>query len=171
MGSSDSAPLDELEVKARVEDPDSVRRALERAGARLEFRGAMLDRRFDRDGELAARDEVLRLRIFQAADGAAARLTDPHAAVAILERAGFEVTLRIDRTVEVYRLGEAVLRLEWYPAMDVLMEVEGEPAAIEGAIPATGLPRESFLPESLPDFVGRYEARTGRSARLTERRT
>jgi len=194
MGSSDSAPLDELEVKARVEDPDSVRRALERAGARLEFRGAMLDRRFDRDGELAARDEVLRLRIFQAADGAAAfgmlgwkgphsrrgayrhraeaetRVTDPRAAVAILERAGFEVTLRIDRTVEVYRLGEAVLRLEWYPAMDVLMEVEGEPAAIEGAIPATGLPREGFLPESLPDFVRRYEARTGRSARLTERR-
>src|SRR2546426_12407653 len=135
-----------------------------------------------------------RLRIFQAADGAAAfgmlgwkgphsrrgayrhraeaetRVTDPRAAVAILERAGFEVTLRIDRTVEVYRLGEAVLRLEWYPAMDVLMEVEGEPAAIEGAIPATGLPREGFLPESLPDFVRRYEARTGRSARLTERR-
>src|SRR2546426_8663401 len=155
----------------------------------------MLDRRFDRDGELAARDEVLRLRIFRAAGGAAAfgmlgwkgppsrrgayrhraeaetRVTDPRAAVAILERAGFEVTLRIDRTVEVYRLGEAVLRLEWYPAMDVLMEVEGEPAAIEGAIPATGLPREGFLPESLPDFVRRYEARTGRSARLTDRKS
>jgi len=195
MDSSDSAAWDELEVKARVEDPDAVRRALERAGARLEFRGAMLDRRFDRDGALAARDQVLRLRIFQPADGAAAfgmlgwkgphsqrgvyrhraeaetRVTDPDAAVAILEHAGFAVTLRIDRTVEVYRLGEAGLRLEWYPAMDVLLEVEGEPAAIERAISATGLPRESFLPESLPQFVGRYEARTGRSARLTERRT
>src|SRR5881396_3883624 len=127
MDSSDSAAWDELEVKARVEDPDAVRRALERAGARLEFRGAMLDRRFDRDGALAARDQVLRLRIFQPADGAAAfgmlgwkgphsqrgvyrhraeaetRVTDPDAAVAILEHAGFAVTLRIDRTVEVYR--------------------------------------------------------------------
>src|SRR5207249_6773987 len=70
------------------------------------------------------------------------RLTDPDAALAILQRAGFAVTLRIDRTVEVYRLGEAMLRLEWYPAMDVLLEVEGAPAAIEQAIRATGLPRD-----------------------------
>jgi len=59
-----------------------------------------------------------------------------------------------------------VLRLEWYPAMDVLLEVEGEPAAIEQAIGATGLAREAFLPESLPYFVERYEARTGRAALL-----
>jgi len=192
---SHSAPSDELEVKAKVDHPDGVRQQLERAGARLEFRGVMLDRRFDRDGEFGARDEVLRLRIFRPADGAAAfgmlgwkgpqsqrgdyrhrsevetRLTDPDAALAILQRAGFAVTLRIDRTVEVYRLGEAMLRLEWYPAMDVLLEVEGAPAAIEQAIRATGLPRDRFLPQSLPHFVQMYETRTGRSARLAERRS
>src|SRR5207245_3727531 len=94
-----------------------------------------------------------------------ARIADPDAALTILERLGFEVTLRIDRTVEIYRLGDAVLRLEWYPRMDVLLEVEGEPAAIERAIPATGLARERFLPESLAHFVEAYEARTGRRAR------
>src|SRR2546425_6035400 len=86
--------------------------------------------------------------------------------VTILERLGFTVSLRIERRVEVWRLGDAVLRLETYPAMDVLLEVEGEPSAIERAIAATGLPRERFLPESLPYFVAAYEARTGRAALL-----
>ena len=182
---------DELEVKARVEDPEALRRALGRAGAVAEFRGAMVDRRFDRKGRLERRDEVLRLRIYRPADGSPpygvlgwkgphskrgkyrhreeseARIADPDAALTILERLGFEVTLRIDRTVEIYRLGDAVLRLEWYPRMDVLLEVEGEPAAIERAVTATGLARERFLPESLTHFVEAYEARTGHRARLT----
>src|SRR3989442_962832 len=144
-------------------------------------------------GFLGEGDEVLRLRIFRPADGAAAfgmlgwkgpqsqggdyrhrsevetRLTDPDAALAILQRAGFAVTLRIDRTVEVYRLGEAMLRLEWYPAMDVLLEVEGAPAAIEQAIRATGLPRDRFLPPSLPTLLQTYEKRTRRRPRLPDR--
>ena len=185
-----AAPADELEVKARVVDPDAVRAALERAGARLEFRGDMIDRRFDRARALETRDEVLRLREFVPRDGtpafgvlgwkgpqsqrgryrhraeAEARVAAPAAVVTILERLGFAVALRIDRRVEVYRLGRTVLRFEWYPAMDVLLEVEGEPADIERAIAATGLARDEFLPESLPYFVAQYEARTGRAARL-----
>ena len=183
-------PADELEVKARVEDPDGLLAALARAGAQLEFRGDMIDRRFDRERSLARRDEILRLRVFRPADGtppygvlgwkgahsmrgryrhraeAEARVADPEAVVTILERLGFAVSLRIDRRVEVYRLGRAVLRLEWYPAMDVLLEVEGEPGPIEQAIAVTGLAREAFLPESLPYFVARYEARTGHAALL-----
>ncbi|HVH09083.1 MAG TPA: hypothetical protein VM736_04730 [Gemmatimonadales bacterium] len=182
--------VDELEVKARIDDPDALRTALVRAGAQLEFQGEMLDRRFDRDGGLTRRDEVLRLRVFRPADGtpaygvlgwkgppatqgayrrraeAEARVPDPEAIVTILQRLGFGVTLRIDRRVEVYRLAEAVLRLEWYPAMDVLLEVEGAPAAIERAIAATGLGRERFVAESLPYFVAAYEQRTGAAALL-----
>jgi len=185
-----TAPVDELEVKARVEDPDALRAALVRAGAVLEFRGDMLDRRFDRAAKLADRDEVLRVRVFREGDGAPAygvlgwkgphakqgryrcraeaetRVGDPEGVVTILERLGFAVSLRIDRRVEVYRLGDAVLRLEWYPEMDVLLEVEGEPAGIERAIAATGLARERFVAESLPYFVAAFERRTGRSAVL-----
>lgn len=185
-----SPAVDELEVKARVEDPAALRAALARAGAVLEFRGDMLDRRFDRDDRLADRDEVLRLRVFRPFDGAhpygvlawkgphskegryrhraeaETRVADPEGVAAILERLGFAVSLRIDRRVEVYRLEEAVLRLEWYPDMDVLVEVEGEPARIERAIAATGLARERFLAESLPYFVAAFERRTGRAARL-----
>jgi predicted adenylyl cyclase CyaB len=190
VSATSASPTDELEVKARVEDSEALRAALIGAGARLEFRGEMTDRRFDRKGVLSRRDEVLRLRMFQPADGTPAhgvlgwkgkhsrrgeyrhraeveaRVADPEAVVTILEQLGFKLSLRIDRRVEVYRLGQAVLRLEWYPAMDVLLEVEGDPRAIEQAIAATGLAREAFLPESLPYFVARYEARTGREALL-----
>jgi adenylate cyclase class IV len=190
-----SLPADELEVKARVDDPEELRRVLERNGARLEFRGAMIDRRYDRNGTLGARDEVLRLRVFRPADNTPAfgvlgwkgrpsqqgryrsraeieaNVADPDAVVAILEHVGFEVSLQIDRNVEVYRVGQAILRIEVYPAMDVLLEVEGAPAEIERAIAATGLPREQFFPESLPYFVQAFESRTGRKARLSADRS
>jgi predicted adenylyl cyclase CyaB len=190
MSAPAAARSDEVEVKARVEAPDRVRAALARAGATLEFRGDMLDRRFDRAGGLATRDEVLRVRLFRPADGTPAsgmlgwkgplarrhgyrrraeaetRVADPEATVTILERLGFAVSLRIDRRVEVYRLHQAILRLEWYPAMDVLLEVEGDPDDIERAIVATGMPRDGFLAESLPYFVAAYERRTGEAAVL-----
>jgi adenylate cyclase class IV len=94
------------------------------------------------------------------------RVEDASAALELLGRLGFAETLRIDRRVAVYRLGGATLRLEWYPEMDVLIEIEGDPAAIERAVAETGLDRGQFLAASLPKFVDAYERRTGRRARL-----
>ena len=185
---------DELELKARVEDPEALRRALLAAGAELTFRGAMMDRRFDRRGRLERRDEVVRLRVYHPADHSPewgvlgwkgpvgkraeyrhreeweSRVDDPKAVLVILRHMGYKVCLRVDRAIEQYRLGSATVRLEWYPAMDVLVEVEGDPEAIEQAIAATGMPREAFLPESLPYFTAAYEERTGRTARVSRLR-
>ncbi len=182
---------EELELKARVESPDAVRKAILAAGAELVYRGAMMDRRFDRRGRLERRDEVVRLRVYHPADKSPewgvlgwkgpvqrrgeyrlreeweSRVDDPKAVLVILRHMGYKISVRIDRAVEQYRLGDATLRLEWYPAMDVLMEVEGEPDAIERAVAATGLPRDAFLPESLPYFTAAYEQRTGRVARVS----
>jgi adenylate cyclase class IV len=185
-------PADELEVKARIIDAAALRRMLRRAGAILEFRGAMTDRRYDRGRVLAAQDEVLRLRTYRPSGrgGARAVLTwkgaasarqhgryrhrleleldvpDPGALHGVLIRLGFRVTEAIDRRVEVYRLGHATLRLERYPRMDILLEVEGSPSSIERAIAATGVSRERFRSESLPYFLRAYRRRTGRAARL-----
>jgi adenylate cyclase class IV len=185
-----SRVADELEVKARITAIEALRRALRRAGARLEFRGRMLDRRYDHRGALTRRDEVLRLRVYYPAGRgpvtasldwkgpASARgdyrhraeieipVTTPDRWHELLGRLGFRVTLAIDRRVEVYRLHGAILRLERYPRMDTLLEIEGPPRAIERAIGATGLPRERFLSESLPHFTAAYRRRTGRRARL-----
>lgn len=181
---------DELELKARVDDPAALEAAVIGAGAQLVFRGEMSDRRYDRAGELARRDEVLRLRVYCPDTGAdafgvlawkgpvsvrggykhreehEAEIGQPDAARLILERLGLDVVLRIDRKIAEYRLGAATVRIEWYPAMDVLVEIEGEPEAIERAIAATGLSRGAFLPESLPYFTDAYEKRTGMQARL-----
>jgi adenylate cyclase class IV len=174
-----------------VEDPDAVRKAILSAGAELMYRGAMMDQRFDRRGRLERRDEVVRLRVYHPDDKSPewgvlgwkgpvqrrgeyrlreeweSRVDDPKAVLVILRHMGYKISARIDRAVEQYRLGEATLRFEWYPSMDVLMEVEGQPEAIERAVAATGLPREAFLPESLPYFTAAYEARTGRVARVS----
>ncbi len=180
-----SGSHDELELKARVDDPAALEAALRHAGAELVFRGEMRDQRFDRGGVMEARDEVLRLRTYRGTtyygklawkgpvsiregykrrEERETRLEAPDAALAILERLGYEVVMRIDRTIAEYRLAQAAVRIEWYPAMDVLVEVEGEPAAIERAIAATGIPRDRFLPESLPFFMAAYERRTGHPA-------
>ena len=143
----------------------------------------MSDRRYDRAGELTARDEVLRVRSYHHADGrieAGARLEGAGAALArgiqaargdraagraggasphaLLAALGYDVVHAIDREVEVLELDGATLRLERYPRMDPLLEVEGEPAAIERAIAATGIDRAAFTADSLAEFVRRFEA-------------
>ncbi len=182
---------EELELKARVADPAALRARLVAAGAIGGFRGLMEDRRYDCAGSLGARDEVLRVRSYRRADGTAeAEVTwkgptrrsvdgyklreelacriapDSDPPGRLLEALGYAVVHAIDRYVEVYWLGDAVLRLEWYPRMDVLVEVEGTPAAIESAVRATGIRRSAFSADALVDFVRRYEPRVGRRAAL-----
>jgi adenylate cyclase class IV len=159
----------------------------------MQFRGRMTDRRYDRGGELTARDEVLRVRSYHHSDGrteavlgwkgrtrrspegykqreelelpiaGGARVAPPDARLAAL---GYVVVHAIDRDVEVYDLDGAIVRLERYPRMDPLLEIEGAPAAIEHAIRASGIGRDAFSADPLTEFVRRYEARTGQSAVL-----
>lgn len=181
----------EVELKAVVPDLDASRAALVAAGAVRTYAGRLEDRRYDTPARgLAGRDHVLRLRVYRGApvratldwkgptgyaDGYKVReelttpLGDPEALAAMLERIGCVVTREIDREIEQYDLGGTTVRFERYPRMDVLVEVEGAPAGIERAIAALGLPRASFTTERLPDFVRRYEARTGTRAAICDR--
>lgn len=184
--------IEEREVKAVVPDPALLRRHVLESGGQSTFRGLMEDRLFDRDGELSNRGEVLRVRTWRpeggvpttqlAWKGLTRRSPEGHklreeleSGVAgdgitvgrLFEALGYRVAQGIDRYVEVFELGAAVIRLEWYPRMDVLVEVEGTPEAIDGAVAATALSRGAFLPESLPEFVQRFELRTGERAALS----
>jgi len=184
----------ELELKAIVPDLVDARRRVEQGGGRLIFAGRLEDRRYDRrDMSLAERDHVLRVRVYRDASGdvssasvdwkgpssinegykqreeLTSQITGSVADFArILERLGFIVTMQIDREIWQYDIGGAVVRFERYPRMDDLVEVEGHPAAIEKAIGVLALPRDSFTGDRLPDFVKRFEARTGRDAALSD---
>ncbi|MEP6551843.1 MAG: hypothetical protein ABJB95_11710, partial [Gemmatimonadales bacterium] len=74
-----------------------------------------------------------------------------------------------DREIAQYQLGGAAIRFETYPRMDTLVEVEGQPAAIEEAIQVLGLPRGLFTNERLAAFVERFERRTGVTAAISDR--
>lgn len=184
--------MQELELKAMVPDADALRAALERAGATLALEGRLEDRRYDTaDGALAARDHVLRLRVLRAADGSVhhasldwkgptsttaegyklreeltTALSDVEAAAAMLRALGYRITRRIDRDVAQFSIDGGSARIERYPAMDVLVEVEGSPAGIERVIAISGLPRSAFTSESLAAFVARFETRSGTRAAI-----
>ena len=170
-----------------VADPNAVRIRLVAAGARPGFHGMMSDVRYDRDGELLARDEVLRVRVFEGEAGARESVlgwkgptritvdgykTRPELEYEIrprtgapeefLQALGYQRIYAIDRYVEYYHLGTADVRLEWYPRMDVLIEVEGDAPGIEAGLRAVGIPRADFTAESLTAFAARYAERTGR---------
>lgn len=171
----------EREVKAVAVDPIGVAARLDAAGSRRTFRGLMADRRFDRRGEFAGRDEVVRLRTFHAAQDGPARTIIGWKGPVTVERGaklraeievealgeaegllralGFDAVHAVDRYVEVFECRAATVRLEWYPRMDVLVEVEGPEAAIDAAIEVTGIDRQAFTAESLSAFVARYAAR------------
>jgi adenylate cyclase class IV len=181
----------EVELKAIVADPEAARSALLRAGGTLTYQGRLEDRRFDTPGfGLRLRDQVLRLRVYRTGtvralldwkgpteydsgykvrEELSTAASDPDALAALLERLGYVVTREIDREIEQYELYGAVIRFEHYPRMDVLVEVEGEPAAIERAISALGVPRAAFTTQRLPDFVRIFEDRTGERAALCDR--
>ena len=190
-GASPLPPPHELELKAVVPDPVTLRVRLLAVGAASRFVGRMTDRRYDRSGELVARDQVLRLRTFHRDSGTPDAVlgwkgpsrTSPDgykqreeielpigsgggSPEAFLAALGYQVVHTIDRWIEVLELSGTTLRLESYPQMDDLLEVEGEPAAIERAIAATGIARKEFSADSLSAFVRRYESRTGRPALL-----
>ncbi len=182
----------EVELKAVVDDLAERRRKIESAGAALSFEGKISDRRYDFPSrELSARDEVLRTRryhsptstktyldwkgptevrdVYKVREEITTPVEDFDSLEKIIEKLGLQLTWEIDRDIAQYQIGGASIRFESYPRIDVLVEVEGEPAAIEAAIEALGLPRGMFTNERLVDFVEHFEQRTGVRAAVSDR--
>ena len=181
----------EVELKSAVDDMERRRAAVEAAGGTIVFVGRLEDRRYDTyDRALAAKDHVLRVRVYRGGGDVRAELDwkgptkrdgqyklreeigtqvgDPESLIAMLEQLGYEVSIAIDRAIVQYDLAGTMIRFERYPRMDDLVEVEGSPEQIERAIAVLGLPRDGFTTDRLPDFVRRYEARTGNRAAISD---
>lgn len=182
----------EVELKAVVDDVEQRRKMVEGAGATLSYDGRLRDQRFDLESRaLAGRDEVLRVRRYESGSGTQTYLDwkgpteiedvykvreeistmvdDYTALTGTLSKIGFVITREIDRQITQYELDGATIRFETYPRMDTLIEVEGEPDAIEAAITALQMVRGQFTSERLADFVARFEQRTGVQAAVSDR--
>lgn len=182
----------EVELKAVVDDIAARRRNIEHAGAELSFEGRISDRRYDFPSrDLSSRDEVLRIRtyigdtatktfldwkgptefrdVYKVREEISTPIDDPASLVTIFEKLGLEVLVEIDRDIAQYQIGGASVRFETYPRMDTLVEVEGEPDAIESAIEVIGIPRGTFTNRRLADFVADFEHRTGVQAATCDR--
>lgn len=182
----------EVELKGVVDDLAKRRSIVESAGGKLVFEGRLIDRRYgDSSGRMLSRDQVVRLRVYETANGingsldwkgptsyedgykirdeVSTKVEDPDAMAKILESLGFSEILEIERFIAQYELKGATVRFETYPRMDILVEVEGTPREIEAAIDAMGMARSAFTPERLSAFASRYEARTGNRAAFTSR--
>ena len=182
----------EVELNAVVDDVQRRRSEIERAGGKLVFEGKLRDRRYDVESrELSRRDEVLRVRRYESRTGTRTHLdwkgpTETHdnykvreevstsvedfdSLSLLLNKLGFIVTREIDRDIAQYEHAGATIRFETYPRMDSLVEVEGEPEAIERAIEALGMARGEFSSRRLADFVEAFERRTGVHAAVSDR--
>lgn len=182
----------EVELKGVIADPVALRERLLAAGAREVYRGLLLDARYDLPSrELLAKDHVLRLRVYEDAAGRRAVLDwkgptgydtgykvreeistpcgDGVAMAELLARMGYLVIREIDREIEQFEVQGTTCRVERYPRMDVLLEIEGEPEAIEAVITLVGMTRAEFTSERLPEFILRFEARTGERAAICRR--
>ncbi len=180
----------EVELKSVVPDVAATRRHVEAAGGLLTYEGRLIDLRYgDKLGTLVQTDQVIRLRVYslegasegylewkgptQYDDGykvreeVSTRVDDPVALARILASMGLIVVREIERRIAQYTLAGAVVRFEEYPRMDHLVEIEGQPDSIERAIELSRLPREGFTAERLPEFVARFEARTGQKGALS----
>jgi predicted adenylyl cyclase CyaB len=182
----------EVELKAVVDDVAQRRKSVEQAGGKLSFEGKLSDRRYDfASRDLSSRDEVLRARtyvsktslktyldwkgptefrdVYKVRDEITTAIDDSVSLQTILEKLGLQLVAEIDRQIAQYELGGATIRFEIYPRMDALVEVEGEPEAIETAIEALGIPRGTFSNRRLADFVLEFERRTGVQAATCDR--
>lgn len=182
----------EVELKSVVPDVGAARRNVEAAGGILVYEGQLIDFRYgDTADSLVKQDHVVRLRVYhhdgtreahfewkgptRYEDGYKVReelstsVGDPDALERILERLGMTMIRDIERHIAQYSVEGATVRFEEYPRMDSLVEIEGTPDTIESAIRATGLPRDGFNADRIPDFIARFEARTGQRAALSAR--
>jgi predicted adenylyl cyclase CyaB len=181
----------ETELKAVVPDESVCLSNLLAAGARKVADNRLEDRRYDYpDNRLTMKDLVLRLRITREGERVSATIDwkgaatfeqgykhrdettiaigDHEGMAKVLTSLGLKVTRAVDRNVTVLRLGGAIVRFERFARMDTLLEVEGPEQDIEHAIRASGIARESFVPDRLYQFVQRYEARTGQRAAICD---
>lgn len=136
----------EIEQKYRVKNPMQIRAILKELGAKKIAGGSETNEFFDRQGSLSRKRIALRLRRF----GKKATLTlkgprlrsrftkrpeieapaDYQPIKKILRLSGFRVIRRYQKDRELYRLGKALITLDWLRKFGWFLEIEAQAGVI-----------------------------------------
>lgn len=182
-------PKIETELRARIDSKD-FHLKLAKARATFVSRHIMRDFLFDDvHGSLSRKKQKLRLRMYDnqrtvvtwksKRRGASlykeeyeheVEIGDFETMMYIFRQLGFRQTFRIDRRVELYRIRDVLIRLEFFPEMDDLVEIEGPRDQLEDVIRALGMRRSDFNNKGQEYFFRAYEERTERKPRLFYRK-
>lgn len=163
----------EVEVKLPIRDPARIRETLHAIGAHFDGEADEANTLFDRDGELAARGEVLRLRqdrrVWITWKGPATNergvksraeaqttLADFDAGRVILERLGFRPVISYAKHREMWDIDGVEVTIDRLAFGD-FVEIEGEAAAIERVVARLGLDLGAAVDQNYVELQHAYQ--------------
>ncbi len=158
MGSISDKDGFETEVKFRIGDPDGVKKRLANAGAKLVSTGLETNIKYDRDGELRKRKELLRLRTyagsadithkrkpknasrdFKVREETIVRIDDAESGKKLLSMLGYERSGFYEKKREVWVFGSVQVMIDSMPFMGNFVEIEGSEKGIREVAEKLGL--------------------------------
>lgn len=177
----------EKELRGRIDDINKFRDQLNRAGAKMSQKGFMQDYYFDNPFlDLKSKNQKLRIRAIdykliqlcwkgpisvdkqtKIREEIEVSVKNVEPLIKIFEKLGFQNTRFYERYFETYLLYDVKIRIEQFPIMDILVEIEGEQHLIDRVVTRLNISKDVFGPKTLVSFIKKYEIRNGTHAKLS----
>jgi adenylate cyclase class 2 len=164
----------EIEVKFRIGSAEEFSEKLRKLGAKLVRTGLERNIKYDRDGEMHRKKELLRLRSyageadithkrktssgtagFKVREETVVMIENFEAGKKLLEMLGYEKAWIYEKKRQVWVLGGIEVFLDEMPQIGNFIEIEGEPAEIKRTAAKLGLHMKDALTTTYAD---EYEA-------------
>ena len=177
----------EQELRGRIDCLNKFRDQLSIAGAKMSQKGFMQDYYFDNPFlNLKSKNQKLRIRAIdykliqlcwkgpisvdkqtKIREEIEVGVNKVESLIKIFEKLGFQNTRFYERYFETYLLYGVKIRIEQFPIMDILVEIEGEQHLINRAVTHLNISKDVFGPKTLVSFIKEYEIRNGAPAKLS----
>lgn len=177
----------EKELRGKIDDLNKFRDQLNIAGAKMSQKGFMQDYYFDNPFlNLKSKNQKLRIRAIdykliqlcwkgpisvdkqtKIREEIEVGVKNVEPLIKIFEKLGFQNTRFYERYFETYLLYDVKIRIEQFPIMDILFEIEGEQHLINRAVTHLNISKDVFGPKTLVSFIKEYEIRNGTPAKLS----
>ncbi len=177
----------EKELRGKIDDLNKFRDQLNIAGAKMTQKGFMQDYYFDNPFlNLKSKNQKLRIRAIdykliqlcwkgpisvdkqtKIREEIEVGVKNVEPLIKIFEKLGFQNTRFYERYFETYLLYDVKIRIEQFPIMDILFEIEGEQHLINRAVTHLDISKDVFGPKTLVSFIKEYEIRNGTPAKLS----